>query len=352
MRLKFKLEGIKSRWIKFEVANMRWGQDSNLRFKVYLYYRHGNFLFLLFSFPFLSILKSHSHPEQREREKKEKKKVEFEKIRRKQREKIERRKRWEMKKCELCKVQAQTYCESDQASLCWDCDAQVHGANFLVARHSRTLLCHACQSHTPWKASGPKLGHTVSVCDTCVLRNDEEELEDDEQDSDESNDDEEEEEEEEGDNQVVPWSTTPTPPPPASSSSSEEEEEESVTVFSSLKLKRMRENASDLPYSLVWFSISFSFWKSQSKWTVLIYSSFEFQQDDLSRSSFPRDATCIDSLRPLKDRRTEPERPVQVHAGSASSSAIIESLRRFCRRDLCETSKESGTVDVDSLGSL
>uniref|UniRef100_A0A2N9F468 B box-type domain-containing protein n=1 Tax=Fagus sylvatica TaxID=28930 RepID=A0A2N9F468_FAGSY len=229
-----------------------------------------------------------------------------------------------MKKCELCKVQAQTYCESDQASLCWDCDAQVHGANFLVARHSRTLLCHACQSHTPWKASGPKLGHTVSVCDTCVLRNDEEELEDDGQDSDESNDD----EEEEGDNQVVPWSTTPPPPPPTSSSSSEEEEEEeeeeSVTVFSSLKLKRMRENASDLPYSL----------------------------DDLSRSSFPRDATCIDSLRPLKDRRTEPERPVQVHAGSASSSAIIESLRRFCRRDLCETSKESGTVDVDSLGSL
>ncbi|KAB1210083.1 hypothetical protein CJ030_MR6G011341 [Morella rubra] len=58
-----------------------------------------------------------------------------------------------MKKCELCKVPARTYCESDQASLCWDCDAKVHGANFLVARHYRTLLCHACQSQTPWKAS-------------------------------------------------------------------------------------------------------------------------------------------------------------------------------------------------------
>ena len=56
-----------------------------------------------------------------------------------------------MKKCELCNSLAKMHCDSDQASLCWDCDAKVHAANFLVAKHSRTLLCHLCQSFTPWK---------------------------------------------------------------------------------------------------------------------------------------------------------------------------------------------------------
>uniref|UniRef100_A0A3Q7F4K8 B box-type domain-containing protein n=1 Tax=Solanum lycopersicum TaxID=4081 RepID=A0A3Q7F4K8_SOLLC len=69
-----------------------------------------------------------------------------------------------MKKCELCSSIARVYCESDQASLCWDCDARVHTANFLVAKHSRILLCNSCQSLTPWTGSGSKLGPTVSVC--------------------------------------------------------------------------------------------------------------------------------------------------------------------------------------------
>nr|GMC78749.1 zinc finger protein CONSTANS-LIKE 2-like [Ipomoea batatas] len=68
-----------------------------------------------------------------------------------------------MKKCELCKSAARVFCDSDQANLCWDCDARVHSANFLVAKHSRTLLCQACQSQTPWTGSGPKLGPTVSL---------------------------------------------------------------------------------------------------------------------------------------------------------------------------------------------
>ncbi|GAB4846283.1 hypothetical protein Ancab_025283 [Ancistrocladus abbreviatus] len=72
------------------------------------------------------------------------------------------------KGCELCSSQAKLYCESDQASLCWDCDEKVHGANFLVAKHMRTVLCNVCQSQTPWKAAGLKLGQTVSVCDGCV----------------------------------------------------------------------------------------------------------------------------------------------------------------------------------------
>ncbi|KAK7852193.1 b-box domain protein 31 [Quercus suber] len=112
-----------------------------------------------------------------------------------------------MKKCELCDSPAKMFCESDQASLCWDCDAQVHGANFLVAKHSRRLLCHVCQSLTPWSGSGPKLLPTVSVYDE--------------------------------ENQVVPWSSTP-PPQASSSSTSEEGLSDSRKAFS---WKRTRENA-------------------------------------------------------------------------------------------------------------
>nr|XP_023929308.1 B-box zinc finger protein 32-like [Quercus suber]POE89635.1 b-box zinc finger protein 32 [Quercus suber] len=75
------------------------------------------------------------------------------------------------KGCELCAKAARMYCESDEASLCWDCDEKVHGANFLVARHERTLLCQVCRSLTPWKSSGPKLCPTVSVCEACVNNN-------------------------------------------------------------------------------------------------------------------------------------------------------------------------------------
>ncbi|XP_076960081.1 uncharacterized protein LOC143636349 [Bidens hawaiensis] len=74
-----------------------------------------------------------------------------------------------MKSCELCKSSAKIYCESDQASLCWTCDSKVHSANFLVARHSRSLLCRLCQSLTAWTAAGEKLGPSaVSVCENCV----------------------------------------------------------------------------------------------------------------------------------------------------------------------------------------
>ncbi|KAE7995525.1 hypothetical protein FH972_000309 [Carpinus fangiana] len=48
-----------------------------------------------------------------------------------------------MKKCELCDSPAKMYCESDQASLCWDCDSQVHGANFLF--HGLQLRLHQPQ---------------------------------------------------------------------------------------------------------------------------------------------------------------------------------------------------------------
>ncbi|MCD7463261.1 hypothetical protein HAX54_050220 [Datura stramonium] len=75
------------------------------------------------------------------------------------------------KNCELCgKKRAKMYCESDQASLCWDCDSEVHSANFLVEKHSRNLLCHSCQKLTPWTASGPQLSPTFSVCSSCLVK--------------------------------------------------------------------------------------------------------------------------------------------------------------------------------------
>ncbi|KAK2650889.1 hypothetical protein Ddye_018378 [Dipteronia dyeriana] len=225
-----------------------------------------------------------------------------------------------MKNCELCKLQARTYCESDQASLCWSCDAKVHAANFLVARHSRTLLCHVCQSPTPWKASGEKLGHTVSVCNRCVNgqvedqesqganddADDEDEGYDDDEDDDVEEDEEEEEEEEEedGENQVVPWSSmTATPPPPAASSSSSSEEfSDSVNVNS---LKRFREDALDLQ-------------SQQDDHDLNCFSS----KRKYGSTTLTAQAATVDSLSPLQDQRTEAADRLE------SSVVIVEPHKR------------------------
>ncbi|XP_073148402.1 B-box zinc finger protein 32 [Henckelia pumila] len=42
--------------------------------------------------------------------------------------------------CELCDAEAAVFCPSDAANLCCPCDAKVHQANFLVARHFRHPL--------------------------------------------------------------------------------------------------------------------------------------------------------------------------------------------------------------------
>ncbi|KAG8364632.1 hypothetical protein BUALT_Bualt18G0017600 [Buddleja alternifolia] len=137
------------------------------------------------------------------------------------------------------------HCESDQASLCWDCDAMVHSANFLVARHSRNLLCRVCQSPTPWSAAGAKLGRTFFVCEQCVgeRRGDESGSEDEEP----AEDDEQQQEEVVEENQVVPWS----PPPPEedddSSSSGEDSSAIGGEVVVSRKRVRLYTASSDLP---------------------------------------------------------------------------------------------------------
>ncbi|OEL29384.1 hypothetical protein BAE44_0009598 [Dichanthelium oligosanthes] len=152
--------------------------------------------------------------------------------------------------CELCGAAARVYCGADEATLCWGCDAQVHGANFLVARHARVLLCRGCARPTPWRAAGPRLGPTASLCDRCVRRSgggpggaggggavgadvemggagDGDDEDDDGEDEVVAEDEEDDEEEEgEGENQVVPWTeeADATPPPVASSTSSSSRE--------------------------------------------------------------------------------------------------------------------------------
>ncbi|XP_060211457.1 zinc finger protein CONSTANS-LIKE 4-like [Lycium barbarum] len=171
-----------------------------------------------------------------------------------------------MKNCELCNGLARIYCESDQANLCWDCDMKVHSENFLVAKHSRSLLCHVCQSQTAWSATGAKIGRTVSVCERCSNDNKNipsvilqvtisegrmysdiiptltgrDEIGGEEVERIDDNNDVEQEEEEIDleDIQVVPWSSAPPPPLPSSSSSSDE----SLNSFGDFSLKRMRED--------------------------------------------------------------------------------------------------------------
>ncbi|RWW82969.1 hypothetical protein BHE74_00008553 [Ensete ventricosum] len=178
-----------------------------------------------------------------------------------------------VKQCELCVRPARIHCESDEASLCWECDAKVHGANFLVARHSRCLLCRSCQSPTPWRAEGARLRPTLSVCERCAATTttsssaegsgggegcgagDEEEgegegggMDREEDEEDEEEEEEEEDDDDEGENQVVPWSLTP--PPAASSSSSSEGEEPGRMGNGGGFLKRKREHP-DLAVSQV-----------------------------------------------------------------------------------------------------
>ncbi|KAK2965488.1 hypothetical protein RJ640_008282 [Escallonia rubra] len=72
--------------------------------------------------------------------------------------------------CELCKGEATLHCASDSAFLCWKCDATVHGANFLVARHVRSIVCSKCKEFTGSSFSGGwhrQLGSCA--CRSCSL---------------------------------------------------------------------------------------------------------------------------------------------------------------------------------------
>ncbi|MQL83520.1 hypothetical protein Taro_016024 [Colocasia esculenta] len=71
--------------------------------------------------------------------------------------------------CELCSGEAALHCASDSAFLCWACDAHVHGANFIVARHARRLLCRECGSldDDDLPVYGPGFPPLPSLCRSC-----------------------------------------------------------------------------------------------------------------------------------------------------------------------------------------
>lgn len=68
-------------------------------------------------------------------------------------------------RCDFCGDQrSMVYCRSDAASLCLSCDRNVHSANALSRRHSRTLLCDRCFSQP---ASIRCIAENISLCHSC-----------------------------------------------------------------------------------------------------------------------------------------------------------------------------------------
>ncbi|PKA51202.1 Zinc finger protein CONSTANS-LIKE 10 [Apostasia shenzhenica] len=67
--------------------------------------------------------------------------------------------------CDFCGEQrSMVYCRSDAASLCLSCDRNVHSANALSRRHSRTILCDRCCSQP---ATVRCLEESISLCQNC-----------------------------------------------------------------------------------------------------------------------------------------------------------------------------------------
>ncbi|URE31244.1 Zinc finger protein [Musa troglodytarum] len=67
--------------------------------------------------------------------------------------------------CDFCTEQRSVvYCRSDAASLCLSCDRNVHSANALSRRHSRTLLCDRC---TTQPAIVRCAEENASLCQNC-----------------------------------------------------------------------------------------------------------------------------------------------------------------------------------------
>lgn len=67
--------------------------------------------------------------------------------------------------CDFCGEQRSlVYCRSDAASLCLSCDRNVHSANALSKRHSRTLVCERCNLQP---AHVRCVEEKVSLCQNC-----------------------------------------------------------------------------------------------------------------------------------------------------------------------------------------
>ncbi|GAV68437.1 zf-B_box domain-containing protein/CCT domain-containing protein [Cephalotus follicularis] len=67
--------------------------------------------------------------------------------------------------CDFCGDQrSMVYCRSDAACLCLSCDRNVHSANALSKRHSRTLLCERCNSQPAFVRCAEE---KISLCQNC-----------------------------------------------------------------------------------------------------------------------------------------------------------------------------------------
>ncbi|CAI9783999.1 unnamed protein product [Fraxinus pennsylvanica] len=67
--------------------------------------------------------------------------------------------------CDFCGEQrSMVYCRSDAACLCLSCDRNIHSANALSSRHSRTLVCERCNSQP---AAVRCIEEEISLCQNC-----------------------------------------------------------------------------------------------------------------------------------------------------------------------------------------
>ncbi|XP_051152237.1 zinc finger protein CONSTANS-LIKE 9-like isoform X2 [Andrographis paniculata] len=68
-------------------------------------------------------------------------------------------------RCDFCgEKRSVVYCRSDAASLCLSCDCNVHSANALSRRHTRTLVCERCNSQPAFVRC---IDENVSLCQSC-----------------------------------------------------------------------------------------------------------------------------------------------------------------------------------------
>ncbi|KAK1418135.1 hypothetical protein QVD17_27274 [Tagetes erecta] len=67
--------------------------------------------------------------------------------------------------CDYCReARSMVYCRSDEAYLCLSCDRNVHSANALSKRHSRTLVCDRCNAQPAFVRC---VEEKVSLCQNC-----------------------------------------------------------------------------------------------------------------------------------------------------------------------------------------
>lgn len=67
--------------------------------------------------------------------------------------------------CDYCGEQrSMVYCRSDAACLCLSCDRNVHSANALSRRHSRTLICERCNLQPAFVRC---VEENLSLCQNC-----------------------------------------------------------------------------------------------------------------------------------------------------------------------------------------